>query len=167
MNFDNKKIAIIGLGYAGLPLAGEFGKKRAVVGFDINAKHIAELQADHDHTLETAPEELQAASHLRFTTQIEDLRACNCFIFTVPTPIDERKRPDLTPVIEASATISKVLKKDDIVIYESTSTPAPAKKAVKRLGYAATQRIGKGLELAMPWLTSQHPTTMTTVSRAI
>ena len=81
-------IAVIGLGYVGLPLAVEFGKKRAVLGIDINAKRIAELQAGHDHTLETEPAELQAASQLRFTTEIEDLRACNCFIVTVPTPID-------------------------------------------------------------------------------
>ena len=116
-------VAVIGLGYVGLPLAVEFGKKRSVVGFDINAKRIAELQAGHDHTLETEPEELQAASHLRFSTQLEDLRACNCFIVTVPTPIDEHKRPDLTPLIKASETVGKVLKPGDIVIYESTVYP--------------------------------------------
>ena len=110
-------VAVIGLGYVGLPLAVEFGKKRSVVGFDINAKRIAELQAGHDHTLETEPEELQAASHLRFSTQLVDLRACNCFIVTVPSPIDEHKRPDLSPLIKASETIGKVLKKGDIVIY--------------------------------------------------
>ena len=102
VNLNNLKVAIIGLGYVGLPLAVEFGKKRSVVGFDINTKRIAELQAGHDHTLETEPEELKAASHLRFTTQLEDLRACNCFIVTVPTPIDAHKRPDLTPLIKAS-----------------------------------------------------------------
>lgn len=116
-------VAVIGLGYVGLPLAVEFGKKRSVVGFDINAKRIAELQAGHDHTLETAPEELQAASNLRFSTQLEDLRACNCYIVTVPTPIDEHKRPDLTPLIKASETVGKVLKRGDIVIYESTVYP--------------------------------------------
>ncbi len=116
-------VAVIGLGYVGLPLAVEFGKKRSVVGFDINEKRIAELQAGHDHTLETEPEELQAASHLRFSTQLEDLRACNCFIVTVPTPIDEHKRPDLTPLIKASETVGKVLKPGDIVIYESTVYP--------------------------------------------
>ena len=116
-------VAVIGLGYVGLPLAVEFGKKRAVVGFDINEKRIAELKAGHDHTLETEPEELKAASHLRFTTQLEDLRACNCFIVTVPTPIDEHKRPDLTPLIKASETVGKVLKPGDIVIYESTVYP--------------------------------------------
>ena len=116
-------VAVIGLGYVGLPLAVEFGKKRPVVGFDINVKRIAELQAGHDHTLETEPEELQAARHLRFTTQLDELRGCNCFIVTVPTPIDEHKRPDLTPLIKASETVGKVLKRGDIVIYESTVYP--------------------------------------------
>ena len=117
------KVAIIGLGYVGLPLAIEFGKSRSVVGFDINLKRIAELQSGHDHTLETEPKELKAASHLRFSTQIADLHACNCFIVTVPTPIDEHKRPDLTPLIKASETVGKVLKPGDIVIYESTVYP--------------------------------------------
>ncbi len=117
------KVAIVGLGYVGLPLAVEFGKKRAVMGFDINVKRINELKAGHDHTLETEPEELKAASHLRFSTQLDDLRACNCFIVTVPTPIDEHKRPDLTPLIQASETVGKVLKAGDIVIYESTVYP--------------------------------------------
>ena len=123
MNLKNLKIAIVGLGYVGLPLAVEFGKKRSVVGFDINTKRIAELQAGHDHTLETELEELQAAEFLRFTTQVEDLRSCNCYIVTVPTPIDEHKRPDLTPLIKASETVGKVLKPGDIVIYESTVYP--------------------------------------------
>ena len=117
------KVAIIGLGYVGLPLAVEFGKSRSVVGFDINLNRIAELQSGHDHTLETEPNELKAASHLRFSTQIADLHACNCFIVTVPTPIDEHKRPDLTPLIKASETVGKVLKPGDIVIYESTVYP--------------------------------------------
>ena len=97
MKLDQIKLAIIGLGYVGLPLAVEFGKQRPVVGFDINARRIAELQAGRDRTLETEPAELAAATHLRFTTDLEDLRACNVFIVTVPTPIDEHKRPDLTP----------------------------------------------------------------------
>ncbi len=123
MNISNLAVAIIGLGYVGLPLAVEFGKKRPVVGFDINAKRIAELQAGHDHTLETEPEELQAAEYLRFSTRLDDLRECNCFIVTVPTPIDKHKRPDLTPLIKASETVGKVLKRGDIVIYESTVYP--------------------------------------------
>jgi UDP-N-acetyl-D-glucosamine/UDP-N-acetyl-D-galactosamine dehydrogenase len=111
------KLAIIGLGYVGLPLAVEFGKKRPVVGFDINQKRIDELNAGHDFTLETEPDELQAAKHLSFSTSLEDLRGCNCFIVTVPTPIDQHKRPDLTPLIKASETVGKVLKPGDIVIH--------------------------------------------------
>ncbi|MEO5331765.1 MAG: Vi polysaccharide biosynthesis UDP-N-acetylglucosamine C-6 dehydrogenase TviB [Magnetococcus sp. YQC-5] len=117
------KLAIIGLGYVGLPLAVEFGKHRVVVGFDINQKRVEELAAGYDATQETEPEELHAAIHLKFTTQIEDLRTCNCFIVTVPTPIDRHKRPDLTPLIKASKTVGKILKKGDLVIYESTVYP--------------------------------------------
>ena len=117
------KLAIIGLGYVGLPLAVEFGKKRSVVGFDINQKRIDELKSGHDFTLETEPDELQAADQLSFSTNLEDLRGCNCFIVTVPTPIDQHKRPDLTPLIKASESVGKVLKPGDIVIYESTVYP--------------------------------------------
>jgi UDP-N-acetyl-D-galactosamine dehydrogenase len=117
------KLSIVGLGYVGLPLAVEFGRKRPVVGFDINQRRIDELKADHDSTLETTQEELAAAKYLTYTTSIEGLRACNCYIVTVPTPIDEHKRPDLTPLIKASETVGKVLKKGDIVIYESTVYP--------------------------------------------
>ena len=116
-------LAIIGLGYVGLPLAVEFGKKRKVVGFDINAKRVAELQAGHDYTLETEPEELRQARHLHYTIDPAALAACSIFIVTVPTPIDDHNRPDLTPLLKASATIGKVLKKGDIVIYESTVYP--------------------------------------------
>lgn len=117
------KLAIVGLGYVGLPLAVEFGKKRPVMGFDINAKRIAELQKGIDHTLETSPQELADAKYLNFSTNPEDLQTCNVFIVTVPTPIDQHKRPDLTPLIKASETIGKVLKHGDIVIYESTVYP--------------------------------------------
>lgn len=117
------KLALIGLGYVGLPLAVEFGKKRQVVGFDINEARITALQAGHDATLEVEDDELAQAQFLKFTSNIDDLRACNCFIVTVPTPIDDFKRPDLTPLIKASETIGKVLKKGDIVIYESTVYP--------------------------------------------
>lgn len=123
MNLSEVKLSIIGLGYVGLPLAVEFGRKRTVVGFDINQRRIDELKAGNDFTLETNQEELAAAKHLIFTTKLDDLRACNCFIVTVPTPIDEHKRPDLTPLIKASETVGKVLKKGDIVIYESTVYP--------------------------------------------
>ena len=124
MNENPKlKLAIVGLGYVGLPLAVEFGKKRPVVGFDINARRIAELQSGKDHTLETEPHELKEAAYLTFSTDPDALRQCNVFIVTVPTPIDEHKRPDLTPLIKASETIGKVLKAGDIVIYESTVYP--------------------------------------------
>ena len=117
------KLAIIGLGYVGLPLAVEFGRKRPVVGFDINQLRIDELKAGNDFTLETTQEELTAAKHLSYTTNLDDLHGCNCFIVTVPTPIDAYKRPDLTPLIKASETVGKVLKQGDIVIYESTVYP--------------------------------------------
>ena len=116
-------LAVIGLGYVGLPLAVEFGKKRTVVGFDINQPRIAALQAGHDSTLEVSDEELAQAAQLSYTSDLDDLKNCNVFIVTVPTPIDEFKRPDLTPLIKASETIGKVLKKGDIVIYESTVYP--------------------------------------------
>lgn len=117
------RLAIIGLGYVGLPLAIEFGKNRPVVGFDINQARVEELKSAQDHTLEASSEELTAAKYLSYTTALEDLRACNCYIVTVPTPIDKHKQPDLTPLIKASETIGKVLKVGDIVIYESTVYP--------------------------------------------
>ena len=117
------KLAVIGLGYVGLPLAVEFGKHRAVVGFDINNSRIEALQAGHDATLEVSDVELKQAEMLTYTAKLEDLKACNVFIVTVPTPIDEHKQPDLTPLIKASESIGKVLKKGDIVIYESTVYP--------------------------------------------
>lgn len=123
MKENDLKLAIIGLGYVGLPLAAEFGRKRSVVGFDINPQRIKELQSGNDATFETTPDELAAAHELSFTTNLDDLKNCNCFIVTVPTPIDEHKRPDLTPLIKASETVGKILKKGDIVIYESTVYP--------------------------------------------
>ena len=123
MNLQKIKLAVIGLGYVGLPLAVEFGKQRSVVGFDINQERIDQLKAGHDLTLETEAEEIQAAKQLRFSTTLEDLRNCNVYIVTVPTPIDQHKRPDLTSLIKASETVGKVLKAGDIVIYESTVYP--------------------------------------------
>ena len=117
------KIAIIGLGYVGLPLAVEFGKKVPVVGFDIYQKRIDELQAGQDHTLEVSPEELLEAKQLSFSATLDDLKSCNFFIVTVPTPIDDFKQPDLTPLIKASTSIGQVLKKGDVVVYESTVYP--------------------------------------------
>jgi UDP-N-acetyl-D-galactosamine dehydrogenase len=123
VKLEDINLSIVGLGYVGLPLAVEFGRKRSVVGFDINQRRIDELKAGADLTLETTQEELAAARHLIYTTNLDDLRTCNCYIVTVPTPIDEHKRPDLTPLIKASETVGKVLKKGDIVIYESTVYP--------------------------------------------
>jgi UDP-N-acetyl-D-galactosamine dehydrogenase len=122
-NLSDLKLAIIGLGYVGLPLAVEFGKRRAVVGFDINQQRIDQLNAGHDTTLETESEELIAAKQLSFSNNPYDLKDCSCFIVTVPTPIDQYKRPDLGPLIKASETVGRVLKAGDIVIYESTVYP--------------------------------------------
>ena len=123
MQLQDVKLAVVGLGYVGLPLAVEFGKKRPVLGFDINAQRIAELNEGRDHTLEVEPEELSEAKQLEFTHEPELLARANVFIVTVPTPIDEYKQPDLTPLIRASETLGKVLKRGDIVIYESTVYP--------------------------------------------
>lgn len=123
MEIQDVKLAVVGLGYVGLPLAVEFGKKRSVLGFDINARRIAELKSGQDHTLEVDADELAEAAHLRFTSETANLAEANVFIVTVPTPIDEYKQPDLTPLIRASETIGKVLKRGDIVIYESTVYP--------------------------------------------
>jgi len=123
MKTDMKKIAVIGLGYVGLPLAVEFGKIRPVIGFDINEGRIDALRAGRDSTLEVSAEELTAASQLSFTTDTADLDQATIYIVTVPTPIDAHKRPDLTPLIKASETLGRVLKRGDIVIYESTVYP--------------------------------------------
>jgi len=118
-----KKIAIIGLGYVGLPLAAEFGKKRIVVGFDINKNRITELNNSNDCTLETTPQELKDAIYLSYTNRIEDIKDCEIYIVTVPTPIDNNKKPDLTPLKKSSEMLGGILKKKDIVIYESTVYP--------------------------------------------
>jgi UDP-N-acetyl-D-glucosamine/UDP-N-acetyl-D-galactosamine dehydrogenase len=127
-DLSHLKLAIIGLGYVGLPLAVEFGKRRRVVGFDINAARIAALAAGRDSTLEVSDEELSEAKQLQLTTNVTDLRDCNVFIVTVPTPIDKYKQPDLTPLIKASETVGQVLKKGDIVIYESTVYPGASEE---------------------------------------
>jgi UDP-N-acetyl-D-galactosamine dehydrogenase len=119
----NKKIALIGLGYVGLPLAVEFGKKREVIGFDINKDRIAQLEKGIDSTLEIIKRELKSAVYLSFTTNTDDLKDCSIFIITVPTPIDKHKRPDLTFLESSSVTVGSVIKKGDIVIYESTVYP--------------------------------------------
>ncbi|MBW7832204.1 MAG: Vi polysaccharide biosynthesis UDP-N-acetylglucosamine C-6 dehydrogenase TviB [Simplicispira suum] len=123
MNLSQANIAIIGLGYVGLPLAVEFGKRRPVLGFDINTTRIAELQSGRDSTLEVEPQDLAAASQLRFSSNATDLKACQVFIVTVPTPVDQANRPNLTPLIKASETVGSALKPGDLVIYESTVYP--------------------------------------------
>ncbi len=120
---NNLKLAMIGLGYVGLPLAVEFGKLFPTVGFDISKKRVAELKQGQDHTLEVEPAELQTAKQLSYTCVLDDIRDCNFFVVTVPTPIDVFKRPELTPVIKASESVGKVLKKNDIVVFESTVYP--------------------------------------------
>lgn len=123
MQLADLRIAIIGLGYVGLPLAVEFGKKGPVIGFDINQNRIDELKSGQDHTLEVSPEELQKAEQLSFSTNLNDLKQSNFFIVTVPTPVDQVNRPDLTPLKKASETVGQALKKGDIVVYESTVYP--------------------------------------------
>lgn len=118
-----KTLAIIGLGYVGLPLAVEFGKTYKVIGFDIYQKRIDELKNGYDRTLEVDTQELQEAKHLQFTTNLEDLKEAQIYIVTVPTPIDNYNKPDLTPLKKASQSVGKVLNKGDIVIYESTVYP--------------------------------------------
>lgn len=120
---DKAKIAVIGLGYVGLPLAVEFGKHFPTIGFDIKAERIAELKAGRDSTLEVEPEELRRAERLSYSSDVDALRECNVYVVTVPTPIDEAKRPDLRPLERASETVGTVLKPDDVVIYESTVYP--------------------------------------------
>ena len=123
------KIGIIGLGYVGLPLAVEFGKKFPVTGFDINQGRIAQLQSGHDSTLEVSDEELKQSPQLSFSYTVSDLESCNVYIVTVPTPIDEHKQPDLTPLIKASEMLGKVVKSGDIIIYESTVYPGATEEA--------------------------------------
>ncbi|ENR2986794.1 Vi polysaccharide biosynthesis UDP-N-acetylglucosamine C-6 dehydrogenase TviB [Acinetobacter baumannii] len=123
MQLADLRIAIIGLGYVGLPLAVEFGKKGPVIGFDINQNRIDELKSGKDHTLEVSPEELQKAEQLSFSANLDDLKTSNFFIVTVPTPVDQVNRPDLTPLKKASETVGQALKKGDIVVYESTVYP--------------------------------------------
>jgi UDP-N-acetyl-D-galactosamine dehydrogenase len=121
--FSVQKIAIIGLGYVGLPLAVEFGKVLPTVGFDINSLRIKELRSGQDHTLEVSPDELAQASLLTFESDVDCIRDANFYIVTVPTPIDEHRQPDLTPLIKASETLGRVIKANDVVVFESTVYP--------------------------------------------
>ena len=119
----NNKIAEVGLGYVGLPLAAEFGKLYEVIGFDVDKERLAQLKEGHDKTCELTAEQLAKLGNVSFTSDILDIKDCNIYIITVPTPIDSSKRPDLLPLINASKTVGKVLKKNDVVVYESTVYP--------------------------------------------
>lgn len=123
MNLQDVKIAIIGLGYVGLPLAVEFGKKQPVLGFDINQSRISELEAGHDSTLEVEDHVLASAAQLKFSSNLEELNSSNVYIVTVPTPIDENNAPDLTPLQKSSEMLGKVVGKGDVIIFESTVYP--------------------------------------------
>ncbi|MCR9908903.1 Vi polysaccharide biosynthesis UDP-N-acetylglucosamine C-6 dehydrogenase TviB [Vibrio campbellii] len=123
LSLDNARVGIIGLGYVGLPLAVEFGKKAPTIGFDINQARIDELTAGRDSTLECSDNELAEAIHLSYTASLQDLKECNVYIVTVPTPIDEHKQPDLTPLIKASEALGTVVSEGDVIIYESTVYP--------------------------------------------
>ncbi|EIV8488846.1 Vi polysaccharide biosynthesis UDP-N-acetylglucosamine C-6 dehydrogenase TviB [Vibrio vulnificus] len=123
MKLDNLNIGIVGLGYVGLPLAVEFGKKYPTLGFDINVARVQELESGKDSTLECSPEELTSAPLLQYTHQLRDLQACNFYVVTVPTPITEENTPDLTPLKKASEALAQVIQKGDIVVFESTVYP--------------------------------------------
>ena len=123
MDLTKAPLAIVGLGYVGLPLAVEFGKHRPVLGFDLKADRVAELESGHDRTLECSSEQLKSATQLRYSHRAEDLKSCDVFIVTVPTPIDQANRPDLQPLIGASQTVGPALKRGSVVIYESTVYP--------------------------------------------
>jgi len=123
MNLDNSVIAVIGLGYVGLPLAMEFGKRRTIIGFDIKASRIAELQAGKDSTLEVCHEEFRSAKQLKFTTDPQELHSCSVFIVTVPTPVDKANRPNMAPLVAACETVGFVMRRGAVVIFESTVYP--------------------------------------------
>jgi UDP-N-acetyl-D-galactosamine dehydrogenase len=171
MQLEDIKLAIIGLGYVGLPLAAEFGKHRKVIGFDINETRIAALNKGHDTTLEIDDNELASATQLTFSADPADLKNCNVYIVTVPTPIDEHKRPDLTPLIKASETIATALNKGDIVIYESTVYPGateedcvPVLEAVSDLAFNQDFFVGYSPERINPGDKAHRVTTITKVT---
>ncbi|GGD55680.1 nucleotide sugar dehydrogenase [Pseudoxanthomonas indica] len=128
-SLDQVKIAVIGLGYVGLPLAATFGRRFPTLGFDINAKRVEELRRHHDHTLEVSEDELKASNLLEFASDAEALKGCNVFIVTVPTPIDEYKRPDLRPLESASRTVGRAIGAGGVAIYESTVYPGATEEA--------------------------------------
>ncbi len=150
---ESSRIAIVGLGYVGLPLAVEFGKRYDTVGFDIRAARVDELRSGHDHTLEVGAAELAAATHLKFSADLEDIRGCEVYVVSVPTPIDSAKRPDLTPLVKASELIGSVLKPGDVVIYESTVYPG----CTEEVCVPILERIS-GLTYNTGTLSGDHPT---------
>ena len=171
MELENIKLAVIGLGYVGLPLAVEFGKHRSVVGFDINQPRIDALNNGHDAPLEVDDAELASASQIIFSSDPAALNDCNVYIVTVPTPIDAHKRPDLTPLIKASETIGKTLKRGDIVIYESTVYPGateedcvPVLEAVSGLRFNKDFFAGYSPERINPGDKQHRVTTITKVT---
>ncbi|MDP1955367.1 MAG: nucleotide sugar dehydrogenase [Polaromonas sp.] len=123
MDYKKEKIAVIGMGYVGLPLAVEFGKQRPILGFDVNLARIAELKVAQDSTLEITPEELNRATHLNYSANADDLSQCRIFIVTVPTPVDKANRPDLSPLVKASETVGRAMPDGALVIFESTVYP--------------------------------------------
>ena len=157
MDFSTAPIAVIGLGYVGLPLAVEFGKARQVTGFDIDKDRVAQLAGGHDRTREVEAEELAAAHQLSFSCEPADLRACKIFIVTVPTPIDAYNRPDLSPLLSASRTVGAALKPGDLVIYESTVYPGateedcvPVLEAISGLAFNRDFHVGYSPERINP-----------------
>jgi UDP-N-acetyl-D-glucosamine/UDP-N-acetyl-D-galactosamine dehydrogenase len=156
-NLRNLPVGVIGLGYVGLPLAVEFGRRFTTVGFDVKAARVEELRRGHDSTLETDAAELAAATKLTCTTKLADLKPCRVFVVTVPTPIDEYKRPDLTPLVKSSESVGQVLKKGDVVVYESTVYPGcteevcvPILERVSRLRFNRDFYVGYSPERINP-----------------
>lgn len=171
LNPNDATIAVLGLGYVGLPLAVAFGRVRPTVGFDINAGRIEELRAGKDHTLEVDPEELGAADKLSFSSSAADLAQCNVFVVTVPTPIDEAKRPDLRALLAASETVGRALKRGDVVIYESTVYPGateedcvPVLESVSGLRFNEDFFVGYSPERANPGDREHRLATITKVT---
>lgn len=171
MQIQDVKLAVVGLGYVGLPLAVEFGKHRPVVGFDIDAQRVTELRQGHDRTLEVEPGDLQQATGLSYSSDATALASANVFIVTVPTPIDAYKQPDLTPLVRASETLGKVLKRGDIVIYESTVYPGatedvcvPVLASVSGLRFNDEFFVGYSPERINPGDKKHRVTTITKVT---
>lgn len=152
LRLEESKIAVIGMGYVGLPLAAEFGKRMPTVGFDINSRRIRELKSGIDSTREVSQEELSEARHITFTDSADDLESCNVYIVTVPTPIDRYKRPDLSPLEAASRTVGKVLKDGDVVVYESTVYPGATEEVCVPILEA-----GSGLKLNKDFFAGYSP----------